>query len=57
MDQALLQVWPIVLAGLVGIIWVVREISKLQTKIAVLEGQVKLLLNFHNEGIRGDKGC
>ena len=48
MDAILFQVWPIVLAALLGIIWIVREMARTQTEVRVLRGQVKLLLDFQN---------
>jgi len=43
MDAILFQVWPIVLAALLGIIWIVREMARMQTRIEVQRSQIKIL--------------
>jgi len=43
MDDSLIQIWPIVLAFLLSVIWVVREMAKLQTRIEVQRTQIKIL--------------
>lgn len=43
MDDTLIQIWPIVLAFLLSVIWVVREMAKLQTRIEVQRTQIKIL--------------
>jgi len=43
MDTSLFQVWPIVLTLLVSIVWVVREMAKMQTKIEIQRSQIKIL--------------
>ena len=43
MDAVLFQVWPVVLAFLLSIIWVVREMARMQTRIEVQRSQIKIL--------------
>ena len=43
MDAVLFQVWPVVLTLLVSIIWVVREMARMQTRIEVQRSQIKIL--------------
>lgn len=43
MDDSLIQVWPIVLTMLVSLVWAVREMAKMQTRIEVQRTQIKIL--------------
>jgi len=43
MEATLIQMWPIVLAFLLSVIWVVRIMAKMETRIEVQRSQIKIL--------------
>jgi flagellar biogenesis protein FliO len=43
MDASLVQIWPVVLAFLLSVVWVVREMARMQTRIEVQRSQIKIL--------------
>lgn len=43
MDASLIQIWPVVLAFLLSIVWVVREMARMETRIEVQRSQIKIL--------------
>ena len=43
MDASLIQIWPVVLAFLLSVVWVVREMARMQTRIEVQRSQIKIL--------------
>jgi flagellar biogenesis protein FliO len=42
-DASLIQIWPVVLAFLLSIVWVVREMARMETRIEVQRSQIKIL--------------
>ena len=43
MDASLIQIWPVVLAFLLSVVWVVRETARMETRIEVPRSQIKIL--------------
>lgn len=43
MDASLIQIWPVVLAFLLSVVWVVREMARMETRIEVQRSQIKIL--------------
>ena len=43
MEAQLVQLWPVILAFMLSIIWAVREMAKMQTRIEVQRTQIKIL--------------
>jgi flagellar biogenesis protein FliO len=42
-DASLIQIWPVVLAFLLSVVWVVREMARMETRIEVQRSQIKIL--------------
>ena len=43
MDASLIQIWPVVLAFLLSVVWVAREMARMETRIEVQRSQIKIL--------------